>query len=750
MIHGALRWLSRGLGAVRALEPNAIAGVATAIALALAGAVGGGIALDRFALGGAIIGTDDDPGFLRSWWKGKSSKDKSAWDDEGWGDGPGRAEAKPKPQRGIPASAEDIASIHRTGMVLRDGKWLPAELVPGPGSHGRGSRSGPGGAGGDNVLVQLLITTGALPEGTLSKAYNAQVLATGGTPPYAWSTSGTLPIGLQFDTARGLFYGTPQQLFSDSLRVKVSDADSNTDEAEFLLVVLPEDRLRILTESLPGASIGSPLAISLEATGGVPAYEWSLAGELPPGVSLSSSGALSGTPAGEFKEYPLSITVTDAQGSQATAGVVLKVGSAALRIVSPQQLEPAQQGKPAEIALDAEGGTAPYRWELIAGNPPPGVIFSDGIFSGIPETIGTYGPLSVAVWDAMAPTPQIAYGDFFIEISEAPIGPITDMRVYPSSRKAVLTWRNPDETDYAETLVVRGSSATPQTPEEGDLVYQGTGETMIDHDLAEGATYHYAAFAFTPEGEYSALDATSVGLATILPFTKGRAGFGQADPHADAASLAPLAGATRYNSEKMPNIALGPPSGGGFSAGSFDVVSLGAAVAGSGSAPYGGEIVLEFADNVIIDGPGVDFTVFENAFFIGGDPQVRFMEPGVVSVSQDGVSWRRFPFDFSPRYDDAGQLNLFNPACYSRGFAGINPVFPNADPTNPAESGGDSFDLATVGLPWARFVKIQSTGDNWMIDGNGDAVRHTNFTGAAFRAAGNSGFDLDAVTAVNY
>lgn len=752
MIREALRWLSRGLGAIRALEPNAIAGAATAIALALAGMVGGGIALDRFALGGAIIGTDDDPGFLRSWWKGKGSKDKSAWDDEGWGDGPGQAEANPKPQRGTPASAEDIASIRRSGMVLRDGRWLPAELVPDPGHHRRGPRSGSGGGGGDNVLVQLLITTGSLPEGTLSKAYNAQVLATGGTPPYAWSSSGTLPLGLQFDAARGLFYGTPQQLFSDSLRVKVSDADSNTDEAEFLLVVLPGDRLRIVTESLPDASIGNPLAISLEAAGGVPAYEWSFAGELPPGVSLSSSGALSGTPAGEFKEYPLSITVTDSQGTQATAGVVLKVGSAALRIVSPQQLEPAQQGKPAEIALDAEGGTAPYRWELIAGNPPPGVIFSGGIFSGIPETIGAYGPLSVAVWDATAPTPQIAYGDFYLEITEAPIGPVTDMRVYPSSRKAVLTWRNPDETDYAETLVVRGTSGTPQTPEEGDLVYQGSGETMIDHDLAEGASYHYAAFAFTPDGEYSALDTTSIGSATILPFTKGRAGYGQADPHADAASLTPLAGATRYNSASMPNVVLGPPSGGGFSAGSVDVVSLGAAVAGDGAAPYGGTVVVEFTDNVIFDGPGPDFTVFENAFYVGGDPLNRFMEPAIVLASQDGSSWRRFPIDFSPRYDANGQLNLRHPFCYSRGFAGVNPVLSGADPTDPSQSGGDSFDLATVGLPWARFVKIISTGDNAMDDDNGDRVRHSNeppFFGAT-RSFSKSGFDLDAVTAVNY
>ena len=54
----------------------------------------------------------------------------------------------------------------------------------------------------------------------------------------------------------------------------------------------------------------------------------------------------------------------------------------------------------------------------------------------------------------------------------------------------------------------------------------------------------------------------------------------------------------------MPDIVLGPPVGGGALAGSLDVVSLG----------FSGEIVLCFEPNAIVDGPGADFIVFENAF----------------------------------------------------------------------------------------------------------------------------------------
>src|SRR5262249_55619727 len=80
----------------------------------------------------------------------------------------------------------------------------------------------------------------------------------------------------------------------------------------------------------------------------------------------------------------------------------------------------------------------------------------------------------------------------------------------------------------------------------------------------------------------------------VVSFTPGQgAGFGQ---------------------NKMPGVVLGPPQGQGDSSGSTDVVSLG----------NGGEIVLE-TGVTIVDGPGVDLIVFENAF-------IGFTETGIVAV----------------------------------------------------------------------------------------------------------------------
>jgi hypothetical protein len=145
-----------------------------------------------------------------------------------------------------------------------------------------------------------------------------------------------------------------------------------------------------------------------------------------------------------------------------------------------------------------------------------------------------------------------------------------------------------------------------------------------------------------------------------------------------------------YNQDKMPGIVLGPPVGEGNESGSLDVASLGAA----------GEIVLAFGNFSIVDGPGPDLVVFENAFWPSGDASAVFAELGEVSVSEDGETWETFPCDA----EGDGEGNF--PGC-----AGVTPTLvydaEQLMPLDPAQSGGDAFDLADLGLKRARFVKIR-------------------------------------------
>ncbi len=188
-----------------------------------------------------------------------------------------------------------------------------------------------------------------------------------------------------------------------------------------------------------------------------------------------------------------------------------------------------------------------------------------------------------------------------------------------------------------------------------------------------------------------------------------------ADPFADAVVLYAPGAHGGFGADRLPDVVLGPPRGGGALEGSLDVVSLG----------DGGVIVLAFTDNAICDAPGPDFTVFENPFHAGGPGGPVFWEAGIVAVSQDGVQFFEFPYD---------------PETFA-GLAGRTPVYSHPDngidPTDPAESGGDSFDLADVGLSWAAYVRITDPGLEIPDPGN------------RIPSADTAGFDLDAVAAVH-
>ncbi len=73
----------------------------------------------------------------------------------------------------------------------------------------------------------LVITTPALPAGTVSVPYSVSLGATGGTPPYTWSLRfGTLPSGLTLNASTGLISGTPTASGTSSIQVQVQDSHS--------------------------------------------------------------------------------------------------------------------------------------------------------------------------------------------------------------------------------------------------------------------------------------------------------------------------------------------------------------------------------------------------------------------------------------------------------------------------------------------------------------------------------------------
>jgi len=84
------------------------------------------------------------------------------------------------------------------------------------------------GSSGNSKPAPLAITTTSLPSGQAGVAYSTTLVATGGTPPLAWTlTSGTLPANLVLNAATGAISGTPAaSVTSSPLTFQVQDSGS--------------------------------------------------------------------------------------------------------------------------------------------------------------------------------------------------------------------------------------------------------------------------------------------------------------------------------------------------------------------------------------------------------------------------------------------------------------------------------------------------------------------------------------------
>jgi hypothetical protein len=164
------------------------------------------------------------------------------------------------------------------------------------------------------AVSPLVITTTGLTSDTQGMAYAFGVFAKGGTTPYKWSASG-LPAGLTLDSASGMLSGVPTVNGDFSVVVKVTDSSTPqlSAMATFTLVIKPPN-LSIVTASLPDGEADASYSAQMHAYGGLPPYVWSASG-LPDGLSISTSGAISGIPTAAGKGT-VRATAMDAESSK--------------------------------------------------------------------------------------------------------------------------------------------------------------------------------------------------------------------------------------------------------------------------------------------------------------------------------------------------------------------------------------------------------------------------------------------------
>jgi len=277
-----------------------------------------------------------------------------------------------------------------------------------------------------SVPTALSISTISLGSGQVGTSYSASLSASGGTPSYTWSlASGRLPAGLTLSSA-GVISGAPTASGTSTFAVQVKDSGSpaQTQSASESITVnaAAPSKLTITSTSLAGAKSGSSYSATLSASGGTPGYSWSIAsGKLPAGLTLSSSGAISGTPtASGTATFTVQVQDSGSPAQTASAQESIAVSSApATLTITSTSLGAAQSGSSYSATLSASGGTPGYSWSIASGKLPAGLSLSSaGVISGTATASGT-ATFTVQVQDSGSPA-QTASAQESIAVSAAP------------------------------------------------------------------------------------------------------------------------------------------------------------------------------------------------------------------------------------------------------------------------------------------------------------------------------------------
>ncbi|WP_313415010.1 putative Ig domain-containing protein [Stenotrophomonas sp.] len=237
---------------------------------------------------------------------------------------------------------------------------------------------------------------------TVGSAYSQTVTASGGTSGYSYAvTAGALPPGLSLSSG-GAITGTPTSGGSFNFTLTATDSSAGTgpytgSRAYTLIVNAPTLTLSPASGATFNATAGTALSgMGFTAANGTAPYSYAItSGALPPGVSLASSGGLSGTPtaAGSFN---FSVTATDASSGtgapfSVTGGYTMVVVAPTITL-APATLPAMSVGTAFNQTLVASGGQPAFSYAIVAGALPAGLLLNtaSGVISGTPTQAGAY------------------------------------------------------------------------------------------------------------------------------------------------------------------------------------------------------------------------------------------------------------------------------------------------------------------------------------------------------------------------
>jgi large repetitive protein len=122
-----------------------------------------------------------------------------------------------------------------------------------------------------------------------------------------------------------------------------------------------------------------------------PPYTWSSTSTLPPGLKLSATDQITGSPT-QAGTFTFTVKATDSEQPAAvsnTEQVTITIAPRRLTITT-NALPSGKVGVAYSHPLVAAMGLAPLKWRIVTGQLPPGLTLASrtGVISGTPTTLG--------------------------------------------------------------------------------------------------------------------------------------------------------------------------------------------------------------------------------------------------------------------------------------------------------------------------------------------------------------------------